>query len=107
MNIMEMMKKAQNLQSEMQSMKDDLDRQSFSAESGAGLVKVTLMGDGKVTRVEIDPSLLLKSNREVLQDLVVAAVNNAQTARRVYHAEKMQDMTVGLPIPPGMMGYFE
>ena len=107
MNIVEMMKKAQSLQSDMQGLKDDMDKQTFQADSGAGMVKVSMKGDGKLCDVEVDPSLLLASEREVLQDLIVAAVNNAHTERRAYRAEKMQGMTAGLPIPPGMMGSFE
>ena len=107
MNIVEMMKKARSLQSDMQGLKADWDRQTFHADSGAGMVKVSMKGDGNLCAVEIDPSLLLASEQEVVQDLIVAAVNNAQTERRAYRAEKMQDMTAGLPIPPGMMGNFE
>lgn len=107
MNIMEMMKKAQTLQSDMQDMKAELERQVFQAESGAGMVKVSMKGDGTLCDVTIDPSLLVESEAEVVQDLIVAAVNNARATRRAYRAEKMQDMTAGLPIPPGIMGSFE
>lgn len=107
MNIVEMMKKAQSLQSDMQGLKADLDRQTFHADSGAGMVKINMKGDGTLCGVEIDPSLLVASEQEVLQDLIVAAVNNAQAERRAYRAEKMQEMTAGLPIPPGMMSGME
>ena len=107
MNIVEMMKKAQSLQSDMQDLKADLERQTFHAESGAGMVRVSMQGDGKLCRIEIDPSLLMETEREILQDLLVAAVNNARTERQAYRAEKMQEMTAGLPIPPGMMGNFQ
>lgn len=103
MNLVEMMKKAQNLQAGMQSMKAELDAQVFEGVAGGSMVKVTLMGTGKLTKVEINPSLMAESETEILQDLIVAAVNNAQSERRTYRAEKMQEMTAGLPIPPGMM----
>lgn len=104
MNLMEMMKKAQNLQAGMKTIKDELDAKVFEGVAGGSLVKVSLQGSGKLTGVQIDESLLQPSEAEVLQDLIVAAVNNAQTERRAYRREKMQEMTEGLPIPSGMLG---
>lgn len=104
MNIMEMMKKAQSLQTEMQNLQQEISQKEFTADSGGGAVTVTMAGDGRVRKVQINPELVESEEIEVLQDLIVAAVNNAQAERRAYRKEKLSDLTGGLPLPPGLMG---
>lgn len=94
------MKQAQRMQEEMQKAQAELAEQEVTGEAGGGMVKITMNGKHEVRRVEIDPSLL-EDDKEMLEDLVAAAVNDA--SHRV--AEKMQEsmsgLTAGLPLPPG------
>ena len=95
------MKQAQKVQEEMQKAQERLAAEEVTGESGGGMVKVVMNGKHEVRRVEIDPSLM-GDDKEMLEDLVAAAVNDA--AHRV--ADKMQEsmsgLTAGLPLPPGM-----
>ncbi len=96
-----MLKQAQKLQEEMKKSQERMASEEITGESGGGMVKVTMTGRHEVKRVEIDPSLM-GDDKEMLEDLVAAAFNDA--ARRV--AEKLQEsmaeLTAGLPLPPGM-----
>jgi hypothetical protein len=96
-----MLKQAQKLQEEMKKSQERLANEEVIGESGGGMVKVVMTGRHEVKRVEIDPSLM-GDDKEMLEDLVTAAFNDA--ARRV--GEKMQEnmaeLTSGLPLPPGM-----
>ena len=101
----DLMKQAQAMQEGMQEnmrkMQEDLQNMEVVGESGAGLVKVTLNGKHEARRVDIDASLL-GEDKEILEDLIAAAINDA--ARRVesLNAEKMAEATSGLNLPPGM-----
>jgi nucleoid-associated protein EbfC len=96
-----LMKQAQQMQENMKRMQDQLGTIEIEGQSGAGLVKVVMTCKHDVKRVTIDPSLL-SDDKEMLEDLVAAAVNDA--ARRVETTvqEKMAGVTAGLPLPPGM-----
>jgi DNA-binding YbaB/EbfC family protein len=96
-----MLKQAQKLQEEMKKSQERLANEECIGESGAGLVKVTMNGRHEVKRVEIDPSLMA-DDKEMLEDLIAAACNDA--ARRVGEKaqESMAELTAGLPLPPGM-----
>lgn len=102
MNIMEMMKKAQELQSKMGAVQAELDELAIEGQAGAGLVIVTVSGKGEVKGVKIDPSLMKPDEVEILEDLIVAAASEARSKSEVVMKEKMQDVTGGLPLPPGM-----
>ena len=95
------MKQAQRVQEELQKAQQKLAEEEVTGESGGGMVKVVMNGKHEVRRVEIDPSLM-EDDKEMLEDLLAAAVNDA--AHRV--ADKMQEsmsgLTAGLPLPPGM-----
>lgn len=95
-----LMKQAQQMQENMKKMQDQLASIEVQGESGAGMVKITMTCKYDVRRVQIDPSVM--DDREMLEDLVAAAVNDA--ARRVESTtqEKMAAITAGLPLPPGM-----
>lgn len=97
----DMMKQAREMQERMQEAQEALGALEVTGESGAGMIRVTMTGRHDVRNVDIDPSLL-SEDREVLEDLIAAAVNDA--VRRVEQAnqEKMSELTAGLPIPPGM-----
>lgn len=96
-----MLKQAQKLQEEMKRSQERLASEEIVGESGGGMVKIVMNGRHEAKRVDIDPSLM-GDDKEMLEDLVAAAFNDA--ARRV--AEKLQEnmaeLTSGLPLPPGM-----
>ena len=95
-----LMQQAQQLQEQMAYLQKGLEDQTVEGSAGAGMVKVTATGTQKITRVEIDPSVL-EEDRDMLQDLVVAAVNNALEKARTLAQEKL-----GSLLPPGMAGNF-
>jgi len=99
-NINDIMKQAQAMQEKAQQLQDEIANLSITGESGAGMVKVTMTGRHDVKKVFIDSSLL-KEEKEVLEDLIAAAVNDA--VRRVEYntQEKMSKLTGGLKMPPG------
>ena len=95
------MKQAQQMQERMQKTQEELANLEVVGESGAGMVKVTMTCNHNVRRVEIDESLM-EDDKDMVEDLVAAASNDA--ARRVAEMskEKMSDVTGGMPLPPGM-----
>lgn len=95
-----LMKKAQEMQQKLQDMQDELANAEVTGESGAGLVTVTLTGRHDVRRVSIDDSLLTE-DKEVLEDLVAAAMNDAVRRSEAQKQEKMSEITAGIPLPPG------
>ena len=96
-----LMKQAQQMQDNLRKAQEDLARIEVEGQAGAGLVKVVMTCRHDVKRVTIDPSLL-GEDRDMLEDLIAAAVNDA--VRRVEAAtqEKMSGLTMGMPMPPGM-----
>lgn len=101
MNINQLMKQAQMLQDKVQKANEEVLKQEVTGESGAGLVKVTVTGRFEVKRVTIDESLL-KEDKEVLEDLIAAAMNDGVRKIEKIKEEKMAGVTGGLPLPPGM-----
>ena len=99
-NIGQLMKQAQMMQENMRRMQEQLATQEVEGQSGAGMVKVTMTCKYEVKRVAIDPSLL-GDDREMLEDLVAAAFNDAAHRVESTIAEKMIGMTAGLGLPPG------
>ena len=102
MNIMQMMKQAQQLQSKMETMQAELEAIEVDGQSGGGLVKVILSGKMSMKSVRIDPSLLKADEGEILEDLILAAHQDAKVKAERILQEKMQEATGGLPIPPGL-----
>ena len=102
MDILGIMKKAQAMQSKLAETQEELARVEVEGESGGGLVKVTLSGKGDLKAVRLDPSLLKPDEAEMAQDLIVAAFADAKVKAERLAAEKMQEMTAGLPLPPGL-----
>ena len=78
-----------------------LEQSTVTGQSGGGLVKVTLNGKGSLTHIAIDPSLLKADEREIVEDLIVAAHSDAKTKVENIMAEEMKQVTGGLPLPPG------
>lgn len=101
-DLMKMMKQAQEIQGRMQKMQEDLQSLEVSGQSGAGMVKVTLNGKGEMRGVRIDPSLMKPGENEMLEDLLIAAFQDARTKVDAEMQAKMQEITGGLPLPPGL-----
>ncbi len=102
MDIMGLMKKAGAMQAKMAEMQAELDNVTVEGFSGGGLVKVTLTAKGALQGLTIDPSLIKEDEKEILEDLVVAAHADARRKAEAVLEEKMKDMTAGLQLPPGM-----
>lgn len=102
-NLQQLMQMGQQLQARMAEMQDSLDKQTVTASSGGGMVEVTADGKGQVTQVRIDPACVDARDVEMLEDLVMAAVNQAQTKAREIYEQEMKKAAGGLPFPlPGM-----
>ena len=96
-----MMKQAQKMQQEMQKAQEEIARMEVVGESGGGLVKVTMTGQHELRRVEIDDSLM-GDDKEMLEDLVAAAVNDASQRVERETRERMSGVTAGMNLPAGM-----
>ncbi len=101
-NIMSMMKQAQELQAKVAEFQAELENMQVEGVSGGGLVKVALNGKGAMARMSIDKSLMKPDEAEILEDLIVAAHNDAKQKVEQAMAGKMQELTGGLPLPPGL-----
>lgn len=101
-NILSMMKQAQELQGKMAELQAELERMEVEGIAGGGLVTVRLTGKGTMARLSLDPSLLKPEEAEILEDLIIAAHNDAKQKAEASMAEKMQALTSGLPLPPGL-----
>ncbi len=100
-NLTDIMKQVQSMQSRMGEMQEKLEGLSVTGQAGAGLVTVTMTGKSQVTAVNIDPSLIKPDEREILEDLIVTALNDAKAKAEALMAEEMKQVTGGMPIPPG------
>ena len=101
-NLGNLMKQAQQMQAKMAEMQARLAEIEVSGASGGGLVQVTVNGKGETRRVKIDPSLAKAEDLAVLEDLVVAACNDAKSKVEILAQDEMQKLTGGLNLPPGM-----
>lgn len=97
-----MMKKAKEMQSKMAQMQEELNSVTVVGESGAGLVKATATAKGDLTALDIDPSIFNSDDKEVVEDLILAAVKDAQAKATAKSEEEMSKMTEGLGLPAGM-----
>ena len=101
-DFMGMMKQAAQLQSKMQELQNELDALMVDGSSGGGLVSVTMSAKGDLKSVRIDDSLVKPAEREILEDLIVAAHGDARRKAEALLQEKMKTLTGGLPLPPGL-----
>ena len=101
-DLMGMMKQAKQLQEKMQAVQEEIAAMSVDGAAGGGLVAVVTNGKGDLKSVRIDPSLVKPEEVEILEDLIVAAMSDARGKAEALVAEKMQAMTGGLNLPPGM-----
>ena len=97
-----MMKQAQEMQTKMAQMQEDLENVSVTGESGAGLVKATATAKGILTGLDIDPSIFHPDEKEVVEDLILAAIKDAQTKASDKAQEEMAKLTEGMGLPAGM-----
>ena len=101
-NIGSMMKQAQQLQKKMSEVQEKLNSIEVEGVSGGGMVKVLASAKGEIKRILIDDSLMIKEEKEMTEDLIVAAINDAKKKGEVASQEEMKSVTGGLPLPPGM-----
>tara|TARA_B100000700_G_scaffold110439_1_gene124453 strand:- start:171 stop:494 length:324 start_codon:yes stop_codon:yes gene_type:complete len=101
-NIGNMMKQAQQLQKKMAEAQEKLNLIEVEGISGGGLVKVIATAKGDIKRINIDDSLLKKEEKEMTEDLIIAAINDAKQKGETASQEEMKSITGGLPLPPGM-----
>ena len=101
-DLMGVMKQAQELQARMEKMQEELENTQIEGTAGGGLVTVTLNGKGEMRGMHIDESLLKPDERVILEDLIVAAHQNARAKVEEVAGEKMRALTGGLPLPPGL-----
>ena len=100
-NLDELMKMAQNAQNELMKAQDNLDKVEVEGVSGGGLVKVRASAKGRIINVDIDESLLQPSEKQMVEDLVAAAINDARGKADMAAQEAMKNVTGGLQLPPG------
>ncbi|SMQ58511.1 hypothetical protein SAMN06295905_0091 [Devosia lucknowensis] len=101
-DIMGMMKAASEMKAKMETMQAELADLVVEGRSGGGMVSVSLSGKGDMRGLKIDRSLLKPEDAEVVEDLIVAAYNDAKAKSEAEAQRKMAEVTAGLPIPPGM-----
>jgi nucleoid-associated protein EbfC len=102
MDLNKLMEAASQMQSRMADAQSKVGDLSCEGQAGAGLVKATVNGHGKLTRLAIDPTLFRPEDREVVEDLIVAAVADAQKKAADLAQAEMAKLTQGLPLPPGI-----
>ena len=101
-NLGNLLKQAQDMQTRMQELQEQLARAEVTGTSGAGMITVTLSGKGEARSIKIDPSLIDPNETEVLEDLLLAAFNDARGKVEAHAAEEMSKLTGGLQLPPGI-----
>lgn len=105
MNMQKLLQMGQQMQSQMSQIQENLDKREISASSGGGMVTVTVDGKGEIRRIRIDPTVVDPADVEMLEDLVLAAVSEAQGKARGSYEEEMRKLAGGLPFPlkiPGL-----
>ncbi|APH70786.1 YbaB/EbfC family nucleoid-associated protein [Aquibium oceanicum] len=100
-DLMGLMGKAKEMQAKFQTMQEEIALIEAAGQAGGGLVTVTLSGKGEMKSLKIDPSLFKEDDVEVLEDLILAAHNDAKGKLEATMQQKTQELTAGLPIPPG------
>lgn len=101
-DLLGMMSKAREMQAKFQTMQEEIAAIEASGQAGGGLVQVVLSGKFEMRSLKIDPSLFKEDEVEVLEDLILAAHNDAKSKVEALMQQKTQELTAGLPIPPGM-----
>lgn len=99
MNFSKMLKQAQKLQDEINKLQSELAQKTIEATAGGGMIKVIASGDGQIISVQIEPEIFQSGDKEMLEDLIVAAVNNALENAKKLFAEELKKITGGIGIP--------
>ncbi len=100
-NLGQMLKQAQEMQAKMQEMQEKLANVEVTGSAAGGMCQVTMSGKGEARRVSIDPALVISDETKVLEDLILAAINDAKTKAEEESRMEMQKLTGGLELPPG------
>lgn len=100
-NLGQMMKQAQQMQSRMTEMQEEMEAHEVEGSAGAGMITVRMNGKAELRGISIDPSMIDPQDPEMLEDLITAAFNDAKAKIDAFKQEKLADMTGGLPLPPG------
>lgn len=100
-DLMGLMGKAKEMQAKFEAMQQEIAEMEASGQAGGGLVQVTLSGKGEMKALKVDPSLFKEDDVEILEDLILAAHNDAKAKAEAMMQKKTQELTAGLPIPPG------
>ena len=100
-NMAGMMKKMHDMQGRLKAMQGDLSNKEFTAIVGSGVVRATVTGDGKLAKLKLDPDALDPADTELLEDMICLATNNALQEATEEKSKMMNDITGGLPLPPG------
>ncbi len=103
MNILKMMQQAKAVQERLKALEEEIRAMQVTGEAGGGMVRVTLGGDRRVRRIEVEPGIW-EEERELALDLIAAAVNDALARLDEAVRSKQQEALAGLPLPPGMSG---
>lgn len=101
-DIMGMMKQMQGLQSKMEALQEELETTLIEGRAGGGMVSVTLTAKGALKALSIDPGLMNADEKDILEDLIIAAHADARAKAETVMADKMKALTGGLPLPPGL-----
>jgi len=101
-NMAKMMQQAQKMQSKMQEFQDGLAELEIYGASAAGMINVVISGKGDLKKIDIDPSLIDPTDKEVLEDLIVAAMSDAKSKMETEVNQRMSEVTGGMQLPPGM-----
>jgi DNA-binding YbaB/EbfC family protein len=101
-NFSDMMKKAQEMQKKMQEIQDSLSNLEVEGTSGGGIVKIIMNCKNEVKKIDIDSSIIKNDEKEVMEDLIIAALNDAKSKAEEKSQEEMKKLTGGLGLPPGM-----
>ncbi len=102
MNIQKMLKQAQEMQAKLGNLQADMEQREFEGNSGAGAVRVTLTGKGHMVKIALEPTLLNADEKEMLEDLIIAAHRDAKDKADAAMADAMGALTGGLNLPAGM-----
>jgi DNA-binding YbaB/EbfC family protein len=101
-DLMGMMQKARELQTKMEQLQQEVAAMEVTGTAGAGMVTVTMTGKSEMKAIRIDPSLIKPEESEILEDLIVAASNDARAKAEAALQDRMRELTGGLNLPPGM-----
>ncbi len=104
LNMGKMIKQVQKLQEDMARIQEALSAERVEGTAGGGVVRAVANGHGEIQEIHMDPAAVDPNDVAMLEDLVLAAVNEATRKAKALSAERMKEATAGLPIPPGMLG---